>query len=179
MQTITEKYAELNKELHASRPDYGCKSSRHGKTVCSISHQYDAESILDYGCGKGDLVKFLRANTNCRVVGYDPGHPKFCEVQAKPCDILTCTDVLEHIEPDCLSSVLDDMYANCNKAMYIHVATRLDSSKLLPDGTNPHKIVEPIEWWMEKFKDHFKDPSITILLDVVGKAFSCLVSVRK
>jgi hypothetical protein len=58
-------------------------------------------------------------------------------------------DVLEHIEPECLDDVLDDMKRCTLKGVFLSVSL-VTAGKTLPDGRNAHLIVEPIEWWLPK-----------------------------
>ena len=153
MKTITPEYARLNQQLHATREDYGCKSRRHISRVMALRKLYDCQSILDYGCGKGSLVKEIQQTcAGLPVQGYDPGHPDFT-APPEPADLLVCTDVLEHIEPDLVTNVLQDIQRLSRKAAFFVIALREDSSKLLPDGTNPHKVVQDIGDWLSDMSD--------------------------
>lgn len=104
-----------------------------------------AESAVDYGCGKGRLQECLRIP----CVNYDPAVPEFSQVP-EPADLVVCTDVLEHIEPECLEAVLQHLRHLGRKGVYAVIATRPDSSKLLADGSNPHKIIKPAQWWQKQ-----------------------------
>jgi S-adenosylmethionine:diacylglycerol 3-amino-3-carboxypropyl transferase len=64
----------------------------------------------------------------------------------EPHDIVVCTDVLEHIEPDCLDDVLADIRRCTKKAALLVVATR-PAMKTLSDGRNAHLIQEDFKWW--------------------------------
>lgn len=62
-----------------------------------------AHSLLDYGCGNGALVDYLRSRGFDRVVGYDPygrhdrtGDPAV--LRSGPFDFVLLQDVLEHVE---------------------------------------------------------------------------------
>ena len=79
-----------------------------------------------------------------RVKRYPPG----------PADIVVCTDVLEHIEPECLENVLDDLKRVTKKVCYLAVSTRR-ASKSYSDGQNCHLIVEDHDWWRPKIKKRF------------------------
>lgn len=68
--------------------------------------------------------------------------------------MVVCTDVLEHIEPEYLEAVLDDIQRLSKKAAVVVVATR-EAMKSLPDGRNTHLIVEPYTWWLPKLTDRF------------------------
>lgn len=146
---ITEEYKSLNSKLHETNDAYGVSSAKWVNTVVDIASKYDCVDILDYGCGKGMLKKGIGS----KVKEYDP-----CILgkdEKKPCDMLVCTDVMEHIEPDLLNEVLDDLRANTKKVAFITVATR-PAKKILADGRNAHLIVEDEAWWLPKFLSRFK-----------------------
>jgi len=79
----------------------------------------------------------------------------------EPHDLVCCIDVLEHIEPECLEDVLDDLVRVTLKNLFVNVSTSL-AIQILPDGRNAHLIVEPCRWWMEKLWDRFGLISLTI-----------------
>jgi SAM-dependent methyltransferase len=67
---------------------------------------------LDYGCGNGGLVRFIRAKTGCDITGYDEGwivekaieagipvtRHKELLTSGEKFDIVTAIEVLEHVE---------------------------------------------------------------------------------
>jgi len=65
-----------------------------------------------------------------------------------------CTDVMEHIEPECLDDVIDDLKRVTNIVLVVNIALR-PAKKTLADGRNAHLIVKDIEWWMGKFLKYF------------------------
>jgi len=69
--------------------------------------------------------------------------------------MVACIDVLEHIEPDCLTDVLDDLQRLVLKYGLFTVHTK-PAVKILPDGRNAHLIQEPMTWWQDKFDKRFK-----------------------
>ncbi len=146
---ISDSYKQQNTKLHQTESDYGKSSGKWVEIVVRLASQYDCADILDYGCGKG----LLRKGIGEKVKEYDP-----C-IEGKsdkyPCDMLVCTDVMEHIEPELLDDVLDDLQANTKKLAFITVSTRL-AKKILDDGRNAHLIVEKSDWWLPKFMTRFK-----------------------
>jgi len=56
-------------------------------------------SILDYGCGNGVFLDFLRERGFSKVEGYDPFVPAFSRDQSGPFDCVVANDVIEHV-PD-------------------------------------------------------------------------------
>ena len=63
--------------------------------------------------------------------------------------------MLEHIEPECLDAVLDDLRRVTRKAGLFEVSTVLGGTHL-PDGRDAHLIVEPLEWWRPKIEARFR-----------------------
>ncbi len=163
MPLITPSYRALNAELHARNPAYGISGGKWAAKVHRLAKQYEADMVLDYGSGKGSLGAQLMVQfadeRNRDVNGHQVPFPyDFREYDpaitgkdARPdrADFVVCGDVLEHIEPDCLYAVLDDIRDLARKAVLLIVATR-PAQKTLADGRNAHLIVEPSEWWFPK-----------------------------
>lgn len=147
---ISSDYAALNRDLHASRPDYGTSGVRWAETVSALAEELRAASILDYGCGKQTLAAAL---PGLKLVGYDPALPGL-DSPPEPADLVVCTDVLEHVEPDCIDDVLDDLCRVTSKLALVTVATR-PAVKTLSDGRNAHLTVKPFSWWREGFLTRF------------------------
>jgi len=145
MSLITEDYRVLNTELHERRPDYGVSGSKWAGQIEEIARVLEAVTLLDYGCGKQTLGKAL---SHLIVRNYDPAIPDLAD-EPEPADMVVCTDVLEHIEPDCLEDVLDDLKRCALKGIFLTVATR-PAKKVLADGRNAHLIQESANWWLPK-----------------------------
>lgn len=144
MALITEDYRALNKQLHESNEHYGTTAKRYVQDVDSLIDAMKAETVLDYGCGKGLLQRGLVK----KIEQYDPCIPGKDEPPA-PADLVCCIDVLEHIEPDCLDEVLNDIQRLAQKCVFLTVATR-PAAKNLPDGRNAHILLRPMDWWLAK-----------------------------
>lgn len=151
---ISEPYRELNRELHSRNPRYGTSGQHWAPIVARIANLHHVETILDYGCGKGTLKEQLAGKTPALVLEYDPAVPGK-DTPPLPADFVVCGDVLEHIEPDCLGDVLDDIDRCANRLCMLVIATR-PADKHLIDGRNAHLIVEPLEWWKPKLKARWK-----------------------
>lgn len=150
MQTISEEYRSLNEKLHKSNEAYGKSGHKHVKQVMEIAVSLGTKDILDYGCGKSTLAM----NLPFKINQHDPAIPVFSERPAAA-DVVVCTDVLEHIEPEMLDSVLQDLCALTKKAIFLNVATR-PAKKILEDGRNAHLIQEDYKWWLEKLWGMFE-----------------------
>lgn len=167
---ISAEYRELNKRLHSDNLAYGVGGGRHALTVLKLAEILAKGlarqatvapasgttckflSVLDYGCGRGYLAKALPFP----IAEYDPAIPGKDE-SPRPADLVVCTDVLEHIEPDKLDYVLDDL-RRCTKRLAfltIHTGT---STKTLADGRNSHLIQEGSDFWRGKLSQFFQIP---------------------
>jgi len=138
------------------RQRWGADGAKHAEAVRALIAHTGAVTVLDYGCGRGELGKALAPQ---RVSEYDPGIPAKCGMP-KPCDLVVCTDVLEHVEPEKLGSVLDHLNALAGRALYVVIATR-PANAVLPDGRNAHLLVRDAEFWVEKLRGlNFADVTI-------------------
>ena len=152
---ISAEYRELNSKLHYDNLAYGVGGNRHAQTVLKLSETIHTQSILDYGCGKGYLAKALPFP----IWEYDPAIPGKQE-SPRPADIVVCTDVLEHIEPDKLLYVLDDL-RRCTKQVGYFTIDLKPSTKFYADGRNTHLIQKDESWWAHKLKKFFQIGKIT------------------
>lgn len=157
--TITPEYLEQQKKLH-ERDDYGVASLQFAPVVSKLIDMLEAATLLDYGCGKGRLIDGLRKNKPVRDVEIELYDPAVAGFDTKPpkgavYDLVTCIDVLEHIEPEMLDTVLDELFAYAGAFVFLTIHTG-PAVKTLPDGRNAHLIQEPPAWWLPKLLDRWE-----------------------
>lgn len=142
-------------EKHATDPTWGNTGEHYLDMVVELAHCVKATSILDYGCGKGTLLDALDAQYEGEIVlqGYDPAITKF-GLDPEPADLVLCTDVLEHIEPDCIDAVLAHLRSLTKIGAFLVIHTGPASHKL-PDGRNAHLIQQPLGWWFTQIAPYF------------------------
>lgn len=174
---ITPRYREEQRILHAAPRGYGGKGNKWAEVVLDVAQHFGATSILDYGCGQGSLAAVLRARASdiYRIDEYDPaikgkeGLPSFA-------DLVVSTDVIEHIEPECLDAVLTHIRMLARKVVFMVIATR-PSGKTLSDGRNAHLIIESPQWWEQRIlsagfqlaeTDMPKSPELKVSREWVG-----------
>ena len=87
------------------------------------------------------------------IQNYDPAVPEYSKPPA-PADLVVCTDVLEHVEPEMLDGVLDDLKRLTLHYFYGEIAI-VPAKKTLADGRNAHLTVHPIGWWLPKLCERF------------------------
>lgn len=152
VRTISDEYVEQNRRMHGDFKSYGAFSARWFDKIRFISESVGSPEILDYGCGKGGLVRALN-EAGYRASGYDPAVEEFSS-RPKPSDIVICTDVLEHVEPEYVQMVLDDLRDLTKHALYVIVST-VHAKKTLSDGRNAHLSVRTANEWVGDFIARF------------------------
>jgi hypothetical protein len=151
---ITEAYRAEQAALH-ERGNYGTAALQYGEAVAALLASTGAASLLDYGCGsKRSLLKALHLPADVVYEGYDPAIPEYAG-EPCPAELVTCIDVLEHIEPALLDNVLDHLGALCDPYGFFTVHSG-PAGKLLSDGRNAHLTQEEPAWWMPRFRQRFQ-----------------------
>jgi hypothetical protein len=152
--TISDSYLMEQKQLHEN-PNYGVASLSFAPIVSQLIKQTGYQELSDYGAGKQNLHKALvdLGHENLSYLPYDPAFPDYGP--PKPGQLVCCIDVLEHVEPEFLTEVLNDLKAITQKVGFFTVHTG-PAVKTLSDGRNAHIIQQPSSWWLPKLCEHFE-----------------------
>ena len=125
-----------------------------------------AQSILDYGSGKGrqyELRRMVDAQTGIEhpdirsywgvkeIRCFDPGYRPFSALPEGTFDGVICTDVLEHCPEEDMAWILDELFAYARKFVFANVAC-FPARKTLPSGGNAHCTIKPVRWWQEEIE---------------------------
>ncbi|MES1201434.1 MAG: hypothetical protein ABUS57_08285 [Pseudomonadota bacterium] len=152
---ITEDYRQLQSKLHEN-PNYGVASVEFAPLVAQVLRGFGVRELLDYGAGKGRLGQSLPQYLNPLPIlhHYDPAIPAWAN-EPNPAECVACIDVLEHIEPDCLDAVLDDLQRLTRRIGFftVHCGPAI---KHLADGRNAHLIQQDSAWWLPKLMQRFE-----------------------
>jgi len=151
--TISAAYKAEQQRMHRDLPNYGVASVEFAPQVSKLINQLGIQQILDYGAGKGRLAQNLQLDHAATVTLYDPGIPGIDEAP-EPHEMVCCIDVLEHIEPEFLDSVLDDLQRVVNRVGFFTIHTG-PAAKILSDGRNAHLIQKGPDWWLPKLMERF------------------------
>lgn len=153
---ISEEYRKMQSELHRN-PDYGVASVQYAPLVAEVLEAAQTNEMLDYGAGKGRLGQTLDEMSEgppLTIHHYDPAIPQWSE-PPQPCGFVACIDVLEHIEPELLDHVLDDL-KRVTAGVGVFTVHTGPAVKVLTDGRNAHLIQQPPSWWLPKFLERFE-----------------------
>ena len=162
---ITPGYKDGNRYVHANQPMWGASAPRWRDDVLACIKDLKTDTILDYGCGKGHL-KLALSKYGMTCAEYDPGIPGK-DAMPEPADLVAALDVMEHVEPECLSAVLSHIGLLARKGALLAIAL-YPSGTVMPDGRNAHLIVEEPEWWLARITNTWRFP-MELVSDVVPR----------
>lgn len=150
---ISQEYKKLNHDKHLTSERFGTQGFKHIGPVSWIMSEYGVKTVLDYGCGKASLKFSFPEDVQQNITCYDPCIDEHA-ARPEPVELVVCTDVLEHVEPECIEDVLSDIASLSTHYVYFNIST-IEANKHLPDGRNAHLNVHPWQWWVEKLRAHF------------------------
>jgi hypothetical protein len=127
---------------------WGASGKSHEPEIRPWAKQLGAQSILDYGCGRGTLKE---AMPDYDVREFDPGIPGKDMLPTEPADLLVATDVLEHVESDKLNATFCNFRKLARKGLFLTIATK-PAKDILPDGRNAHILLRTPDWWLGQLK---------------------------
>ena len=159
--TISDEMVALNKALHQQDATYGKRDLSEGlleNLLTTLNRIHDlgfCKSLLDYGTGKGELVTELRKSVHFHVDGFDPGNSIWNTLPLESYDIITCLDVLEHVEQSSIRYVLQDINALAGNFVFFIVDLQ-PAIKRLQDNRNAHISIAPADWWIAEISRVFK-----------------------
>jgi len=156
----TDAYAEMQKSMHDGE-DYGVVGARSveliGRMLLGVHAQLGRRvSMFDYGSGPGRLVEALQKVICCAdYQNYDPFHAKWADnVEPGIVDVVTCMDVMEHVEEECVENVIDWIADRARYGAVFNICLA-PAKKTLPDGRNAHITLKPAEWWQKQIARRF------------------------
>ena len=157
---FTNEYRLLQKELHA-RGHYGTSGQQFLPTIFhainQLAKRHGSCDVLDYGSAAGDTMKIVREHfwfpPFVTDHHYDPFVDKFAG-EPEPADFVICTDVMEHVEPECTMAVLDHLRSLTRRMIFFSIALT-PANKNLADGRNAHINLRGQEFWLREINKRF------------------------
>lgn len=139
-------------EMHATRYYGNSATELHLSTVAGVVRAVQPQSILDYGCGRSDLVAHFWYDGKRKIARYDPAIPAIKTLPDGKFDIVLVCDVMEHVPMAYVDKVLIQIRAKSDKAIFT-ISTKPSRAKL-PDGRNAHvTLLTHAEWrrWIAEY----------------------------
>jgi len=143
---ISPDYRKVLAWEHNNTPgQWGHTAEMHVSEI--IQHADGRLNWLDYGAGSGGLSRAVSAMHQgiFSISEYEPSREN--SSIPEPAEFVVCIDVLEHVEPDLIHYVLDDLQRVTIDKGFFTISCR-PAKKVLHDGRNAHLIIESPEWWM-------------------------------
>lgn len=154
---MDNNYLEEYKILHKNLASFGSGACMYIDEVCLIIDYLKPKTVLDYGCGKANLIKELvHRYPDVEFYGYDPAIEGRNKLPIDKADLVINTDVLEHIPEEELPNVVKNISSISENAFFgLHHAL---AYTILPNGENAHCTVKPPIWYYNLFSKFYKTP---------------------
>lgn len=156
MELYSVEYLEILRDKHKTYRWGGSVLTKTSEIVY-IMQLINNQDVLDYGSGYGCLSENIKKGYekfNINVIEYDPGIVEKSTIP-EPCDLVVCVDVLEHIEPEYVDNVLDDLVRVISNIGYF-VINFQEAFQILSNGKNAHLTIHDYKWWYDKLKNRFE-----------------------
>ncbi len=140
------------KELHCLQ-HYGGSSYIYLDQVTEVVKRLNPKSILDYGCGRSDLIAHFYKDGERKLYRFDPAIPRFKQMPSDRVDLVLCTDVMEHILIGDVDRIFNEIVAKSKKVLFTIFLNK--SRAKLPDGRNAHVTLLTRSEWLRWVEDVF------------------------
>ena len=151
------KLAADYKTLHDNNAFGGMTLAKFADVVVPLLKYHDAQSILDYGSGRGQSWEEnadLKAIKDARhVVLYDPGVEGLSALPSGKFAAVLCIDVVEHVPEDEIPETLSRVFNYATKVVIATFCPRGSKKKLPSTGGDVHITQRPRVWWEQRFSE--------------------------
>jgi SAM-dependent methyltransferase len=160
-----DAFLDTKGQLHKSDKLFDGKNfeEKLWKHLKPLIGSFETIRFLDYGCGKARHwhEPLIEKRTLPQLLGkklqtfflYDPGYLPYSlhPDASQSFNIVSCSDVMEHIPEDCVEEVLEDIsWLSSPDAIVLFSIAGAPAFKSFSDGENLHCTVKTIDWWKEK-----------------------------
>ena len=156
---ITDEYKQQIRQTREGWQDWGSSASRNCSALLRyLNRDKNIHTVLDFGCGTQSFAEFIKGaqkggilRPDIQIIGYDPSVPGLDRLPDDRFDLIHSTDVMEHIEPEMLDETIAWQRSHAWRQFH-HIDCNATNDRL-PDGRDVHLIVEPPEFWLDKYTD--------------------------
>jgi ubiquinone/menaquinone biosynthesis C-methylase UbiE len=174
-QKLVHDYQAIYDHVHTAYPNYGCSPTRPCEFTL-VNHDLRYSSVLDVGCGQGQLLKWIRlSRPQVQLSGIDISQValdkiKLANVTLKQgkaqeipfpddqFDLVICTDVLEHLPEDDVRQAIKEL----KRVGAAHVWIQTEDCNCSEDkylagtkyaGITLHETRRTIYWWEKNIQN--------------------------
>jgi hypothetical protein len=180
----TQAYKQMQKELHAGSK-YGVSGKEYAQNffmlLSQVAKRLGSCSVLDYGAAQGGTMKAVRDAFLLHPAITDRCYDPFVEgidSAPQPADVVICTDVMEHVEPECTDAVLDHIASLTKRVAFFSIALT-PAIKTLSDGRNAHINLRPAQDWQRDLTKRFLVSQVQYRPDVFIVVCSSIQDARE
>lgn len=178
-QRFTQEYAELQRAMHKESV-YGVSGKMFVPTIFHLISQLAKRlgnvGVLDYGAANGHTMDAVRDHLLIPAGVTDRCYDPFVDSMSEdptPADLVICTDVMEHVEPEFTKAVLDHIQSLTRRIVFFSISLK-KARKTLADGRNAHINLRDSEFWLKQIQKRFVIGEAKVMdnecLLVVGQA---------
>lgn len=162
---IEDYYENGLKKKLSGYENYHWMPTRSYPEAVTIVENFDFNTAIDYAAAKGFLVHALRQlgkeafGEDISDYAIENSHPRVRQYLSKPtdntADLIICKDVMEHIEENEVSTVLNFLYKKCLKnALFVIPLGDNDTFRIREYEVDvTHVTKKDEDWWIDKFRD--------------------------
>lgn len=135
--------------IHSTK-HYGSSAMLYFEPIAKIVLRLNPERILDFGCGRSDLVCHFWNDGKREIHRYDPVIPQYKTMPGGNFGLVICCDVMEHICMRDVDRIFKEIQVKARNVIF-SISTK-PARTVLPDGRNAHvTLLRPTEWkrWIE------------------------------
>lgn len=145
-------YISAYEQIHFNRHYGSSATGLYLDQIAGIVKRLNPKSILDFGCGRSDLVAHFWRDGEREIGRYDPAIPALRNMPDRFYSLVLCCDVLEHIPMFAVDKILLQTRSKAAKAVFT-ISLKPSRAKL-PDGRNAHvTLLTHSEWkrWIAEY----------------------------
>ena len=155
---ISEGYKFALSAEHARQSNWGASVIKYARgDIMSLAERPYIKTVLDFGCGQGELKTFLRElYPHIEVTEYDPGIPGKDKYPSGQFDLVFSCDVLEHVETEAVDDTIARLADSTRYVLYNNIAcypTRNTFAEGPYQGQDLHLTIRTPDEWRRTFYD--------------------------
>jgi hypothetical protein len=164
------RHLEDYRKLHDANAFGGLTLARFAPIVLTLLRRHRAESVLDYGCARGQSwerdERLAKYRAEHEVALYDPAVVGLDQPPAGQFDAVLAIDVLEHVPEDEVDEVLTRIFGYAKRVVILSFCPRGSKKKLPSTGEDVHVTQRDRLWWERRIhhaNSHLARPRIWYL----------------